>query len=71
MHVAVIFAHRIIIENILTDSPTFNLYFRHCLFFWGEFDGHFLPQQVPLLENIQYPAYHEGATAIISVYMRM
>ncbi|KAM9860088.1 kinetochore protein Nuf2 [Aulostomus maculatus] len=26
---------------------------------------------VPLLENIQYPIYHEGATAIISVYMRM
>ncbi|XP_008299825.1 kinetochore protein Nuf2 [Stegastes partitus] len=26
---------------------------------------------VPILENIQYPAYHEGATAIISVYTRM
>ncbi|KAM3621337.1 uncharacterized protein V6R79_009788 [Siganus canaliculatus] len=26
---------------------------------------------VPLLENIQYPAYHEGATAITSVYIRM
>ncbi|KAF3689342.1 Kinetochore protein Nuf2 Cell division cycle-associated protein 1 [Channa argus] len=26
---------------------------------------------VPLLENIQYPVYHEGATAIMSVYMRM
>ncbi|XP_070759425.1 kinetochore protein Nuf2 [Enoplosus armatus] len=26
---------------------------------------------VPLLENIQHPAYHEGATAIVSVYMRM
>lgn len=26
---------------------------------------------VPLLENIQYPAYHEGATAIMSVYTRM
>ncbi|XP_061584716.1 kinetochore protein Nuf2 [Cololabis saira] len=26
---------------------------------------------VPLLENIQYPTYHEGATAILSVYTRM
>ncbi|XP_051270383.1 kinetochore protein Nuf2 [Dicentrarchus labrax] len=26
---------------------------------------------LPLLENIQYPVYHEGATAIISVYMRL
>ncbi|XP_062253448.1 kinetochore protein Nuf2 [Platichthys flesus] len=26
---------------------------------------------VPLLENIQYPVNHEGATAIMSVYMRM
>ncbi|XP_029358579.1 kinetochore protein Nuf2 [Echeneis naucrates] len=26
---------------------------------------------VPLLENIQYPVYHEGTTAIMSVYMRM
>ncbi|XP_013763623.1 kinetochore protein Nuf2 [Pundamilia nyererei] len=26
---------------------------------------------VPLLETIQYPAYHEGATAIMSVYTRM
>nr|XP_046236363.1 kinetochore protein Nuf2 [Scatophagus argus] len=26
---------------------------------------------VPLLENIQYPVYHEGATAITSVYIRM
>uniref|UniRef100_A0A3Q3BNR9 UF2 component of NDC80 kinetochore complex n=1 Tax=Kryptolebias marmoratus TaxID=37003 RepID=A0A3Q3BNR9_KRYMA len=26
---------------------------------------------VPLLENIQYPAYHEGATYILSVYTRM
>ncbi|XP_060897414.1 kinetochore protein Nuf2 [Labrus mixtus] len=26
---------------------------------------------VPMLENIQHPAYHEGATAIMSVYMRM
>ncbi|KAG7999456.1 Kinetochore protein Nuf2 [Nibea albiflora] len=26
---------------------------------------------VPLLENIQYPVYHEGATAITSVYVRM
>ncbi|CAB1456116.1 unnamed protein product [Pleuronectes platessa] len=26
---------------------------------------------VPLLENIQYPVYHEGATAIMSVYLRM
>ncbi|XP_060926498.1 kinetochore protein Nuf2 [Limanda limanda] len=26
---------------------------------------------VPILENIQYPVYHEGATAIMSVYMRM
>ncbi|XP_028262287.1 kinetochore protein Nuf2 [Parambassis ranga] len=26
---------------------------------------------VPLLENIQYPAYHEGATGIMSVYARM
>ncbi|KAM7402725.1 hypothetical protein PAMP_017939 [Pampus punctatissimus] len=26
---------------------------------------------VPLLENIQYPEYHEGATAIMSVYVRM
>ncbi|KAM9361419.1 kinetochore protein Nuf2 [Symphorus nematophorus] len=26
---------------------------------------------VPLMENIQYPAYHEGATAITSVYIRM
>ncbi|XP_037535005.1 kinetochore protein Nuf2 [Nematolebias whitei] len=26
---------------------------------------------VPLLENIQYPAYHEGASYILSVYMRM
>uniref|UniRef100_A0A3Q4HJZ6 UF2 component of NDC80 kinetochore complex n=1 Tax=Neolamprologus brichardi TaxID=32507 RepID=A0A3Q4HJZ6_NEOBR len=26
---------------------------------------------VPLLENIQYPAYHEGATAIMSVYTRI
>ncbi|XP_069559338.1 kinetochore protein Nuf2 [Brachyistius frenatus] len=26
---------------------------------------------VPLLENIQFPAYHEGATAIMSVYTRM
>uniref|UniRef100_A0A3Q1HI34 Kinetochore protein Nuf2 N-terminal domain-containing protein n=1 Tax=Anabas testudineus TaxID=64144 RepID=A0A3Q1HI34_ANATE len=26
---------------------------------------------VPLLENIQYPVYHEGATAIMSVYMRI
>ncbi|XP_078103786.1 kinetochore protein Nuf2 [Sander vitreus] len=26
---------------------------------------------VPLLENIQNPVYHEGATAITSVYMRM
>ncbi|KAM9758073.1 kinetochore protein Nuf2 [Menidia menidia] len=26
---------------------------------------------VPLLENIQYPANHEGATAIMSVYTRM
>ncbi|XP_034725369.1 kinetochore protein Nuf2 [Etheostoma cragini] len=26
---------------------------------------------VPLLENIQNPEYHEGATAIMSVYMRM
>uniref|UniRef100_A0A3P8TBA6 UF2 component of NDC80 kinetochore complex n=1 Tax=Amphiprion percula TaxID=161767 RepID=A0A3P8TBA6_AMPPE len=25
---------------------------------------------VPILENIQYPTYHEGATAIISVYTR-
>ncbi|KAM9410517.1 kinetochore protein Nuf2-like isoform 2-T2 [Pholidichthys leucotaenia] len=27
--------------------------------------------KVPLSENIQYPAYHEGATAILSVYARM
>uniref|UniRef100_H3CPL0 UF2 component of NDC80 kinetochore complex n=1 Tax=Tetraodon nigroviridis TaxID=99883 RepID=H3CPL0_TETNG len=26
---------------------------------------------VPLLENIHYPQYHEGATAITSVYIRM
>ncbi|XP_041837690.1 kinetochore protein Nuf2 isoform X2 [Melanotaenia boesemani] len=26
---------------------------------------------VPLLENIQYPVYHESATAIMSVYTRM
>uniref|UniRef100_A0A673ATK6 UF2 component of NDC80 kinetochore complex n=1 Tax=Sphaeramia orbicularis TaxID=375764 RepID=A0A673ATK6_9TELE len=26
---------------------------------------------VPLLENIQYPAYNEGATSILSVYVRM
>ncbi|XP_036956776.1 kinetochore protein Nuf2 [Acanthopagrus latus] len=26
---------------------------------------------VPLMENIQYPEYHEGATAIMSVYIRM
>ncbi|XP_029947986.1 kinetochore protein Nuf2 [Salarias fasciatus] len=26
---------------------------------------------VPLLENIQYPAYYEGATTIMSVYVRM
>ncbi|KAG7229688.1 hypothetical protein INR49_012735 [Caranx melampygus] len=26
---------------------------------------------LPLQENVQYPMYHEGATAIISVYMRM
>ncbi|KAM4582449.1 kinetochore protein Nuf2 [Fundulus diaphanus] len=26
---------------------------------------------VPLMENIQYPAYHEGAAAILSVYTRM
>ncbi|KAE8297888.1 Kinetochore protein Nuf2 Cell division cycle-associated protein 1 [Larimichthys crocea] len=26
---------------------------------------------VPLLENIQYPVYHEGATTILSVYVRM
>ncbi|XP_071376859.1 kinetochore protein Nuf2 [Centroberyx affinis] len=26
---------------------------------------------VPLLENIQYPAFHEGSTAIMSVYLRM
>ncbi|XP_068171388.1 kinetochore protein Nuf2 [Antennarius striatus] len=26
---------------------------------------------VPLLENIQYPAYYEGTTAIMSVYIRM
>ncbi|XP_070849634.1 kinetochore protein Nuf2 [Chaetodon trifascialis] len=26
---------------------------------------------VPLLENIQYPVYHEGATSIMSVYIRM
>ncbi|XP_042355368.1 kinetochore protein Nuf2 [Plectropomus leopardus] len=26
---------------------------------------------VPLLENIQNPVYHEGSTAIMSVYMRM
>ncbi|TKS71211.1 Kinetochore protein [Collichthys lucidus] len=26
---------------------------------------------VPLLENIQYPVYHEGATTITSVYVRM
>ncbi|XP_058487731.1 kinetochore protein Nuf2 [Solea solea] len=26
---------------------------------------------VPLLENIQYPAYQEGATSIMSVYIRM
>ncbi|CAJ1051905.1 LOW QUALITY PROTEIN: kinetochore protein Nuf2-like [Xyrichtys novacula] len=26
---------------------------------------------VPMLENIQHPTYHEGATAIMSVYMRM
>lgn len=31
----------------------------------------FIVQQVPLLENIQYPEYHEGTTAIMSVYMRM
>ncbi len=27
--------------------------------------------QVPHLENIQYSVYHEGATAIMIVYMRM
>ncbi|XP_074531079.1 kinetochore protein Nuf2 [Halichoeres trimaculatus] len=26
---------------------------------------------VPMLENIQHPTYHEGATAILSVYTRM
>uniref|UniRef100_UPI0037E8D81A kinetochore protein Nuf2 n=1 Tax=Semicossyphus pulcher TaxID=241346 RepID=UPI0037E8D81A len=26
---------------------------------------------VPMLENIQHPTYHEGATAIMSVFMRM
>ncbi|XP_029007258.1 kinetochore protein Nuf2 [Betta splendens] len=26
---------------------------------------------VPLMENIQFPEYHEGATTIMSVYMRM
>ncbi|KAK7907415.1 hypothetical protein WMY93_016027 [Mugilogobius chulae] len=26
---------------------------------------------LPLLENIQYPQYHEGATSIVSVYIRM
>lgn len=31
----------------------------------------FLFPQVPLLENIQYPVYHEGATTILSVYVRM
>lgn len=26
---------------------------------------------IPLLENIQYPQYHEGATSVLSVYIRM
>ena len=28
-------------------------------------------KQVPLMENIQYPAFHEVTTAIMRVYLRM